>query len=109
MKQYSLIPKMLEESRFNRRLQQIANLLYELFEIVSYCFKDFCYEIHFIIDSFPVAVCNNMRIVNCKILKEEKWRGNTASMRNYFYGVKLQLLTIKDGILIAFHFTPIKT
>uniref|UniRef100_UPI0013D6B0F4 transposase n=3 Tax=Flavobacteriaceae TaxID=49546 RepID=UPI0013D6B0F4 len=51
----------------------------------------------------------NMRISNCKILKEEKWRGYTASMRNYFYGVKVQLLTTKNGIPIAFHFTPGKT
>jgi hypothetical protein len=109
VKQYGLIPNMLEESRFNRRLHKIGSLLYELFEIVSSYFKDFCCEMHYIIDSFPVAVCNNMRIVNCKILKEEKWRGYTASMRNYFYGVKVQLLTTKDGIPIAFHFTPGKT
>ena len=27
-------------------------------------------------------------------------------MRNYFYGIKIQLLTKKDGIPVAFHFTP---
>lgn len=109
MKQYGFIPEMLEESRFNRRLHKIGTLLYELFEIVSSYFKDMCCELHYIIDSFPVAVCNNMRISNCKILKEKKWRGYTASMRNYFFGVKVQLLTTKDGIPIAFHFTPGKT
>lgn len=80
-----------------------------LFEILSSCYKDLCCELYYIIDSFPVAVCNNMRIANCKILKDNKWRGYTASMRNYFYGVKVQLLTTKDGIPIAFHFTPGKT
>ncbi|MFL9829341.1 transposase [Flavobacterium sp. ST-87] len=50
-----------------------------------------------------------MRILNCKILKDKKWRGYTASMRNYFYGVKVQLVTTKLGIPIAFHFTPGKT
>jgi hypothetical protein len=109
MKQYGFIPEMLDTSRFNRRLHKIASLLYELFEIVSSYFKDFCCDMHYIIDSFPVAVCNNMRISNCKILKDKKWRGYTASMRNYFYGVKVQLLTTKDGIPIAFHFTPGKT
>jgi Transposase DDE domain len=109
MKQYGFIPEMLDSSRFNRRLHKVGSLLYELFEIVSSYFKDFCCEMHYIIDSFPVAVCHNMRIANCKILKEEKWRGYTASMRNYFYGVKVQLLTTKDGIPIAFHFTPGKT
>lgn len=109
MKQYGFIPEMLDTSRFNRRLHKVGSLLYELFEIVSSYFKDFCCEMHYIIDSFPVAVCHNMRIANCKILKEEKWRGYTASMRNYFYGVKVQLVTTKDGIPIAFHFTPGKT
>lgn len=109
MKQYGFIPNMLDKSRFNRRLHKIGKLLYELFEIVSSYYKDLCCELHYIIDSFPVAVCNNMRIANCKILKDQKWRGYTASMRNYFYGVKVQLLTTKDGIPIAFHFTPGKT
>jgi len=109
VKQYGFIPNMLDKSRFNRRLHKIGRLLYELFEIVSDYFKDFCCELHYIIDSFPVAVCNNMRIANCKILKDNKWRGYTASMRSYFYGVKVQLLTTKDGIPIAFHFTPGKT
>lgn len=109
MKQYGFIPNMVDTSRFNRRLHKVGNLLYELFEIVSSYFKDFCCEMEYIIDSFPVAVCNNMRIANCRIVADKKWRGYTASMRNYFYGVKVQLLTTKDGIPIAFHFTPGKT
>lgn len=109
MKQYGFIPNMLDNSKFNRRLHKVGRLLYELFEIVSSHFKDFCCEMKYIIDSFPVAVCNNMRIANSKIIKDKKWRGYTASMRNYFYGVKVQLVTTKDGIPIAFHFTPGKT
>ncbi|WP_163401540.1 IS982 family transposase [Flavobacterium fluviatile] len=109
MKQYGFIPNMVDTSRFNRRLHKVGHLLYELFEIVSSYFKDFCCEMEYIIDSFPVAVCNNMRIANCRIVTDKKWRGYTASMRNYFYGVKVQLLTTKDGIPIAFHFTPGKT
>jgi hypothetical protein len=51
MKQYVFIPKMLDKSIFNRRLPKVGNLLYELFEIVSTYFKDFCCEMHYIIDS----------------------------------------------------------
>ncbi|MBS7230488.1 IS982 family transposase [Flavobacterium psychroterrae] len=109
MKEYGFIPKMLDKSRFNMRLHKVGRLLYELFEIISSYFKDFCCEMQYIIDSFPVAVCKNMRITNSKILKGKKYRGYTASMRNYFYGVKVQLLTTKNGIPIAFHFTPGKT
>jgi hypothetical protein len=62
MKQYGFIPQMLDKSRFNRRLHKTGILHYELLEIVSSYFKDFCCEMHYIIDSFPVEVCNNMRI-----------------------------------------------
>ena len=62
MKQYGYIPNMLDKSRFNRRLHKIGKLLYELFEIVSSYFKDFCCFFQYIIDSFLVAVCYNMRI-----------------------------------------------
>ncbi|APA00779.1 IS982 family transposase [Flavobacterium commune] len=109
MKQYGFIPNTLDKSRFNRRIHKVGKLLCELFEIVSSYFKRFCCEMQYIIDSFPVAICNNIRILNCKIVKDKKWRGYTASMRNYFYGVKVQLVTTKDGIPIAFHFTPGKT
>ena len=109
MKHYGFIPDMIDKSRFNRRLHKISRLLYALFEIVSSYFKHICCELSYIIDSFPVEVCKNIRISNCKILKDKKWRGYTASMRSYFYGVKVQLLVTKDGIPVAFHFTPGKT
>ncbi|MNG39410.1 hypothetical protein D3C84_1274840 [compost metagenome] len=50
-----------------------------------------------------------MKIAKSKIVTDKKWRGYTASMRSYFYGIKVQLLTTKDGIQIAFNFTPGKT
>ena len=74
MNQYGFIPNMLDKNRFNRRLNKIGELLYELFDIVSSYYKNFCCEMHYIIDSFPVAVCHNIRIANCTILKDKKWR-----------------------------------
>jgi hypothetical protein len=75
-----------------------VNFFNELFDIISSYFKDFCCEMQYITDSFPVATCNNKKITKCKIVKEKKWRKYTASMRNYFYGVKMQLITTKNGI-----------
>lgn len=105
VKQYGLFPNMLEESRFNRRLHKLANVLYELFEFIASFFKEICCEMHYVIDSFPVPICQNIRINRSKIVKGEQWRGYTASMRNYFYGVKVQLVTTKSGMPIDFHFT----
>lgn len=109
MKRYGFIPQMLDASRFNRRLHKLGLLLYALFEQVSTYFKYVCCELQYIIDSFPVAVCKNIRIAKSRLVSEKKWRGYTASMRNYFYGIKVQLLTTRDGIPIAFHFTPGRT
>jgi len=106
MKHFGLIPMMLDKSRFNRRLHAIGELLSRLFIEVGKYFKEVCCEMHYIVDSFPVAICDNIRILRSKIVKGKKWRGYTASMRRYFYGVKVQLVTTGGGIPIAFHFTP---
>lgn len=105
VKQYGLFPYMLEESRFNRRLHKLADVLYKLFEFIASFFKEIRCEMHYVIDSFPVPICQNIRINRSKIVKGKQWRGYTASMRNYFYGVKVQLVTTKSGVPIAFHFT----
>lgn len=106
MKSHGYVPKMLDKSRFNRRLHKIGRLLYDLFNQVGMYLKAASCELHYILDSFPVAVCDNIRIMNCKLVKGKKWRGYTASMHRYFYGVKVQLLTTGNGIPVAFCFTP---
>lgn len=105
VKQYGLIPNMLEESRFNRRLHKLADILYKLFEFIASFYKEIHCEMHYVIDSFLVPICQNIRINRSKIVKGKQWRGYTASMRNYFYGVKVQLVTTQSGVPIAFHFT----
>ena len=97
---------MVDKSRFNRRLHKIGRLLYDLFNQVGSYLKMLTSELHYILDSFPVAICDNIRIMNCKLAKGKKWRGYTASMHRYFYGVKVQLLTTGSGVPVAFCFTP---
>jgi len=109
MKATGLMPKMLDTSRFSRRIHGVWQLLYEVFLTLSKYLREFCCEMCYILDSFPVPVCDNMRIGRCKLLKGKKWRGYTASLRRYFYGVKVQLLVTADGIPIQFHFVPGKT
>ncbi|MGQ0826964.1 MAG: IS982 family transposase [Bacteroidota bacterium] len=106
MKSHGYVPQMLDKSRFNRRLHKIGRLLYDLFSQVGSYLKTVCCELHYILDSFPVAVCDNIRIANSRLIKGKKWRGFTASMRRYFYGVKVQLLTTGSGIPVSFCFTP---
>ena len=56
-----------------------------------------------VIDSFPVAVCDNMRIKCCKLLKGKDYHGYTASKRRYFYGFKVQLVVTGDGVPVDFY------
>jgi len=109
MKSTGLMPGMLDKSRFSRRIHQCWGLLYDVFLCLGSYLKEFKCEMRYILDSFPVAVCDNMRISRSKLIKGEKWRGYTASMRRYFYGVKVQLLVTQHGIPIQFHFVPGKT
>ncbi len=106
MKSFNMIPKMLDKSRFSRRLHAIGKLIYELFIQVGSYLKDMTCEMHYILDSFPVAICDNIRITKSKLLKGKQWRGYTASMHRYFYGVKVQLLTTGSGIPVGFFFVP---
>jgi aromatic ring hydroxylase len=45
----------------------------------------------YVIDSVPIAVCDNIRIRRSKIYRHEKYRGYKASKKRYFYGLKFIL------------------
>ena len=106
MKMTGLVPDMLDKSRFNRRLHAVGELVYELFMQVGHYSKYASCEMSYVLDSFPVAACENIRIARAKLLRGKQWHGKQTSMRKYFYGVKVQLLTTKDGIPVEFGFVP---
>ena len=106
MKVTKLVPAMLDKSRFNRRLHQLSDLLFSMFYQIGHYLKSIAGASEYVIDSFPVAVCDNIRISRCKLLKGEQWRGKQSSMRRYFYGVKVQVLVNSQGIPVEFGFVP---
>lgn len=91
------IPNMLSRSRFNRRLHAVQDLLAALFVTLGACFKDLNTDAVYVIDSFPVAVCDNIRIRHSRLYGDQGHRGYTASKRRYFYGVKSFLLVTATG------------
>ena len=106
MKMTGLVPGMLDKSRFSRRLHALTELLCSLFFQLGQHLKEVAGASDYVIDSFPVAVCDNIRISRCKLLKGEQWRGKQVSMRRYFYGVKVQVLVTSGGIPVEFCFVP---
>lgn len=106
MKDHNLIPDMLEKSRFNRRLHNVAMLINDLFHQIGMILKESSNCTEYLLDSFPVPMCDNIRIFNVKLIKSEEYRGYIASKKRYFYGVRVQLLTTKNGIPVEFVFMP---
>lgn len=97
---------MLEKSRFNRRLHSLSMLINDLFHQVGIVLKEISDDTEYLLDSFPVPICDNIRIFNVKIIQSAQYRGYIASKKRYFYGVRVQLLTTKNGIPVEFAFMP---
>lgn len=106
MKMTGMVPQMLDKSRFCRRLHELESLLFSMFFQIGEYVKQVMGAGEYVIDSFPVAVCDNIKISRSKIVKGEQWRGRQCSMRRYFYGVKVQVLTTAGGIPVEFSFVP---
>jgi len=100
------IPHMLSKSRFNRRVHALQELLVALFRALGESFKGLNASSVYVIDSFPVAVCDNIRIPRAKLYREERYRGYTASKRRYFYGLKIFLLVSAQGEPVELFLTP---
>jgi hypothetical protein len=105
---------MLGKSRFicpsdtlrERRLHNVDMLINDLFHQIGMILKETSDCTEYLLDSFPVPICDNIRIFKVKIIKSEKYRGYIASKKRYFYGVKVQLLTTKSGIPVEFVSMP---
>jgi hypothetical protein len=81
-------------------------LINDLFHQVGMVLKEISDSTEYLLDSFPVSFCDNIRIFNVKIIQSEQYRGYIASKKRYFYGVRVQLLTTKNGIPVEFVFMP---
>lgn len=61
--------------------------------ITIYCF----------IDSFLVAVCDNIRIQRNRLLGSKAYQCKCVSKRRYFYGFRMQLITTQEGLPVQFY------
>jgi Transposase DDE domain len=97
LKQYGYVPHMLSKSRFSRRLHRLTETFVILFTLLGQTWKMLNTNSIYVIDSLPIAVCDNIRIRRSKIYTDEKFRGYQASKKRYFYGLKIHLLVTQDG------------
>jgi hypothetical protein len=107
LKEHGYIPGMLSESRLNRRIHAIDDYVWEaLFFILAETFKNRNIGREYITDSFPVPVCDNIRISRSKIFQGADYRGYIASKRRYFYGIRVHMTVTASGKPVEFLFAP---
>lgn len=83
---------MLDKSRFCRRVHACREIAMWVFSVLGWVSKQLNHRQRYILDTFPVAVCHNIRINRCRLLEDEDFRGKNTSKREYFYGFKVALL-----------------
>ena len=106
LKEHGYIPNMLSKSRFNRRLHRIEPMFLLLFAQLAEVFKQLNEQSIYVIDTYPIPVCDNIRIPRSRIYHGEAFRGYQSSKKRYFYGVKLHLCVTSTGQPVEFFFTP---
>jgi hypothetical protein len=104
--QLGLMKRLLSRSRFSRRVNRLADLIHLLFHKLGSVLKDLHWDARYLLDSFPVPVCDNIRIKRCRMVQDERYRGAMTSFRRYFYGVRVQILATSDGIPVEFCILP---
>lgn len=110
LQHHRYMTKMLSKSRLNRRLHAIPPEMWQaLFSVLAGAFKAMNPTQEYIVDSFPVPVCDNIRISRCKLYPltpEDPFRGRMAGKRRYFYGLRVHLLVTATGNPVEFALAP---
>jgi hypothetical protein len=101
------VQNMLSESRLNRKLHQIDFSIWNIaFKVISKAFQQTDTSFDYLIDSMPVEVCANYRSYRCKLLKGKEFIGFCKAKKKFYYGFKLHLITLANGLPIEFLITP---
>lgn len=96
----------LAKSRFNRHLHRIAELFMTKFSMLGETWIDLNESSIYINDSFPIAACDNYRILRSKRYRGEMWRGCQASKKRFLYGIKLHLTVTEQDHPVEIILTP---
>lgn len=104
--EHGYIKHKISRSRLSRRLARVRPQFMTLFHLLGEVSQASNPEHIYLIDSLPVAVCDNYRICRCKLYRSAEYRGYQASKRRYFYGLKLHLVVTKEGLPVEFLLSP---
>ena len=90
------VPRMLKESRFNRRVHRISETMWQ--GVLTWLAR-FSPADTYIIDSCPMAACHLKRAFKCRLYSDpgKAYYGYCAAKKEYFYGLKAHTLVTKEG------------
>ena len=98
LSEHGYIPSMLSESRLIRRLHKIPDLFWHVFlGFLSFLAEEFNAPDDYIVDSFPIASCHNVRISRRHLFRGRKYLGYNAIKEEYFCGLKIHLIISASG------------
>jgi hypothetical protein len=102
-----LFPKILSNSRLNRRIHNITwKCWYAVFRFLAFLAKQLDETCYFAVDSFPVQYCQKNRIDKRKHFLEWRYLGFAASKKRYFCGIKVHMVVTNQGRPIEVHLCP---
>ena len=93
---HGYITNILSKSRLNRRLHDIPSFFWHLI-VAHLSYQVEPYSKGFLIDSFPVSVCHNVRSNRRSLFTGQKYIGYNASKQAWFTGLKVHVLTTFQG------------
>jgi len=107
LQEYGYIPSMLEKSRFCRRLHKFPESIWQ--KLIAYAGTKgsiFGLPNEFIVDSFPMRICQKVRINRCRLFRDAKFIGYNACRKEYFRGLKVHALVTTYGRPLTVWITP---
>lgn len=100
------LPQMLSRSRYKRWLHGVKELFLVLLGLLGEHFKTLNEGSLSVMDSFPIATCDNIHIRWCRLYQGRLYRGYCHSKGRYFYGLRLHLLVTASGQPVECFLTP---
>jgi hypothetical protein len=98
------IKNILSKGQFSTRIYKLYPIIFEIYTLFGTISKEINKK--YALDTFPVALCHNIRIKRSKLIKGKEYRGYNSSKKEYFYGFKIHLITAMDGTVTEFEFSP---
>jgi hypothetical protein len=107
LKIHGYIVNMLSKSQLNRRIHKFDDAFWQhLLFILSQRLHHFEKTNEYLVDSFPISACDTSRITRSKLYKGKAYHSYSSTRQRYFYGIKVHMLTSKDGIPVEVFFSP---